>query len=111
MLQKKDKNAKQQIDNIDLFTSAANENFNKQIKKQSKKSLEIINSAVNWNNLIKSLEKIITKEKKNHSLAGRSSFDLRVIVKCFILQRIYNLSDPRLEEEIADRRSFQIFLD
>ena len=34
-----------------------------------------------------------------------------VIVKCFILQTIYNLSDPRLEEEIADRRSFQIFLD
>lgn len=34
-----------------------------------------------------------------------------MIVKCFILQSIYNLSDPRLEEEIADRRSFQIFLD
>ena len=33
------------------------------------------------------------------------------IIRCFILQRIYNLSDPRLEEEIADRRSFQIFLD
>jgi IS5 family transposase len=27
-----------------------------------------------------------------------------------LLQTIYNLSDPRLEEEIADRRSFQIFL-
>jgi IS5 family transposase len=27
------------------------------------------------------------------------------------LQRIYGLSDPRLEEEIADRRSFQMFLD
>jgi IS5 family transposase len=35
---------------------------------------------------------------------------LLLIVKCFILQQIYNLSDPRLEEEIADRRSFQIFL-
>ena len=33
-----------------------------------------------------------------------------IIVKCFILQSIYNLSDPRLEKEIADRRSFQIFL-
>ena len=35
---------------------------------------------------------------------------LLVIVKCFILQQIYGLSDPRLEEEIADRRSIQIFL-
>jgi IS5 family transposase len=29
---------------------------------------------------------------------------------CFILQAIYSLSDPRLEEDIADRYSFQIFL-
>ena len=33
-----------------------------------------------------------------------------MVVKCFILQNMYNLSDPRLEEEIADRRSFQMFL-
>jgi len=99
------------INNADLFTSSANENFSKHIKTQSKKSLEIINSTLNWDKLIKPLEKIITKEKKNNSRAGRTTFDLRVIVKCFILQRIYSLSDPRLEEEIADRRSFQIFLD
>jgi len=35
---------------------------------------------------------------------------LEVIIKAMLLQTIYNLSDPRLEEEIADRRSFQIFL-
>jgi transposase, IS5 family len=99
------------INNADLFTSAANDNFNKHIKTQSKKSLEIIKTTLNWDKLIKPLEKIITKEKSNNSAAGRSRFDLRVIVKCFILQRIYSLSDPRLEEEIADRRSFQIFLD
>jgi IS5 family transposase len=34
-----------------------------------------------------------------------------VILKCLILQVIYGFSDPRLEEEIAARRSFQIFLD
>ena len=99
------------INNADLFTSAANDSFNKHIKTQSKKSLEIIKTTINWDKLIKPLEKIIAKEKKNNSPAGRSTFDLRVIVKCFILQRIYSLSDPRLEEEIADRRSFQIFLD
>jgi len=99
------------INNIDLFTSAANATFNKHIKTQSKQALEIIKTRINWNKLLKPIEETIAKEKQNNSPAGRSPFDLLVIVKCFILQTIYNLSDPRLEEEIADRRSFQIFLD
>ncbi|GAB4447293.1 MAG: IS5 family transposase [Bacteroidales bacterium] len=98
------------INNVDLFTSAANDNFNKHIKTQSKQALEIINKKINWNKLLKPIEEIITKTKQNNSPAGRRTFDLLVIVKCFILQSIYDLSDPRLEEEIADRRSFQIFL-
>ena len=99
------------INNVDLFTSAANDKFNKHIKTQSKQALEIIKSKINWQKLLKPIQKAITKEKENNSPAGRKTFDLLVIVKCFILQTIYNLSDPRLEEEIADRRSFQIFLD
>jgi IS5 family transposase len=99
------------INNIDLFTSAANATFNKHIKTQSKQALEIIKTRINWNKLLKPIGETIAKEKQNNSPAGRSPFDLLVIVKCFILQTIYNLSDPRLEEEIADRRSFQIFLD
>ncbi|HEY4756279.1 MAG TPA: IS5 family transposase [Ignavibacteriaceae bacterium] len=99
------------INNVDLFTSAANEKFSKHIKTQSKQALEIINSKINWTKLLKPIEEIIAKTKQNNSPAGRRTFDLLVIVKCFILQSIYNLSDPRLEEEIADRRSFQIFLD
>lgn len=99
------------IDNVDLFTSAANDNFNKHIKTQSKQSLEIINSKIDWKKLIKPIERVISKQKENNSPAGRRTIDLLVVVKCFILQSIYNLSDPRLEEEIADRRSFQIFLE
>ena len=99
------------INNADLFTSAANDRFNKHIKTQSKQALEIIKSKIDWEKLLKPIEKIISKQKENNSPAGRRTFDLLVIVKCFILQTIYNLSDPRLEEEIADRRSFQIFLD
>ena len=98
------------INNIDLFTSAANDKFSKHIKTQSKQAIEIINNKINWTNLITPIEEIVAKTKGNNSPAGRRSFDLLVIVKCFILQSIYNLSDPRLEEEIADRRSFQIFL-
>lgn len=99
------------INNADLFTSAANDTFNKHIKTQSKQALEIIKSKVNWKKLLKPIEQVISKQKENNSPAGRRTIDLLVIVKCFILQTIYNLSDPRLEGEIADRRSFQIFLD
>lgn len=99
------------INNVDLFTSAANDNFSKHIKTKSKQALEIIKSRINWQKLLKPIEKEMLKVKANNSPAGRSRFDPLVIVKCFILQTIYNLSDPRLEEEIADRRSFQIFLD
>jgi len=95
---------------MDLFTSTANENFKKHIKTQSKKSLEVINSSIDWESLIKPLEEKIENSKHRKSTAGRKSFSLEIIVKCFLLQVIYDLSDPRLEEEIADRRSFQIFL-
>lgn len=99
------------INNVNLFTSAANDTFNKHINTQSKQALEIIKSKIDWEKLLKPIEKIILKQKENNSPAGRRTIDLLVIVKCFILQTIYDLSDPRLEEEIADRRSFQIFLD
>lgn len=98
------------INNVDLFTQAANDSFSKHIKTKSKEALEIIKNRINWQILIKPIEKEILKVKAKNSPAGRTTFDLLIIVKCFILQTIYNLSDPRLEEEIADRRSFQIFL-
>lgn len=104
------------INNIDLFTQAANEGFEKHIKTQSKRALETIIQKINWNDLITPIEQKLELSKNKNSearlggQAGRRPFSLEVIVKCFILQTIYNLSDPRLEEEIADRRSFQIFL-
>lgn len=93
------------IDNLDLFTRSANNSFTKHIKTQSKRALEIIDQSINWNKLVKPLEAMI-----NRSERGRKPFPVLLIVKCFILQTIYGLSDPRLEEEIADRRSFQLFL-
>jgi IS5 family transposase len=93
------------ISNVDLFTQNANEYFKKHIKTQSKQALETIDQLVDWNTVIQPLEHSISRFER-----GRRPFSLLVIVKCFILQTIYNLSDPRLEEEIADRRSFQIFL-
>lgn len=98
------------INNTDIFTHQANENFKKHIKTQSKQALEMIKNTIDWKSLLKPIEKIV-KEKRSIEPAGRPPFDLLVIVRCFLLQNIYGLSDPRLEEEIADRRSFQIFLE
>lgn len=99
------------IKNTDLFTQAANEHFQKHIRTQSKQALMIIKNKVDWGKLLEPLSRKLSAEKANLAPAGRKPHDLLVIVKCFLLQTIYNLSDPRLEEEIADRRSFQIFLD
>lgn len=98
------------IHNVDLFTQTANEGFQKHVKTQSKQALEIIDKKVDWKRLLKPIEAGIEKERSSKSSAGRRRMDILVIVKCFLLQSMYNLSDPRLEEEIADRRSFQIFL-
>lgn len=98
------------IDNADLFTHQANENYKKHIKTQSKKALEILKKNIDWDDIIKPVERELAKAR-SASPAGRKRFSILLIVRCFILQYIYNLSDPRLEEEIADRRSFQIFLE
>jgi IS5 family transposase len=102
--------ASNKLHNADLFTAAANSNFEKHIKTQSKRALEIINAKIDWQKLLRPLQTAIDKERSSDSPAGRHRHDLGVIVRCFLLQAMYNLSDPRLEEEIADRRSFQIFL-
>ncbi len=98
------------ISNVDLFTNQANENYKKHIKTQSKQALEILKKKIDWNRLIKPIEYKLSREGTIEA-AGRKPFSLLVIVRCFILQYIYDLSDPRLEEEIADRRSFQNFLE
>lgn len=99
------------IHNVDLFTQVANEHFQKHVKTQSKQALMIIKEKVDWHKLLAPLKKKLACEKADLAPAGRKPHDLLVIVQCFLLQTIYNLSDPRLEEEIADRRSFQMFLD
>jgi len=93
------------MNNMDLFTFKANQAYKKHIKTQSKAALEVLNQTIDWPSLIRPLQAAIPEQKR-----GRKRFDLTVIVKSFILQHIYGLSDPRLEEEIADRRSFQLFL-
>lgn len=41
---------------------------------------------------------------------GREPFDALMMVKALLLQRLYALSDPQMEEQIKDRLSFRAFL-
>ena len=93
----------------DLFTDIANEAFKKHIKTQSKNALEILDQSIDWEELVKPIDQVLS-EYRSKEPAGRPPYPTETIVKCFLLQNMYNLSDPRLEEEIADRRSFQMFL-
>ena len=62
------------IDNLDLFTQAANNSFTKHIKTQSKRALEIIDQSINWNKVVKPLEAVI-----NRSDRGRKPFPYQTL--------------------------------
>ena len=97
------------IDNDDLFTTEISEHYHKHIKIHNKKTLNFINEKIDWQKLLQPIERVLSI-KAGLSSSGSPSHDLLMIMKCFLLQNMYSLSDPRLEEEIADRRSFQLFL-
>ena len=48
------------------------------------------------------------KERKNN--AGRPAFDVVMMFKVLVLQRLFNLSDDQTEYQITDRISFQRFI-
>ena len=63
------------INNVDLFTQAANDKFSKHIKTKSKEALEIIKSRINWEKLLKPIEEEILKIKANSLVINKSSPD------------------------------------
>lgn len=54
------------------------------------------------------LENVYKKERKSN--AGRSPFDVVMMFKILVLQRLFNLSDDQTEYQITDRMSFQRFI-
>lgn len=54
------------------------------------------------------LEKAFRKDRKSN--AGRPSFDVVMMFKILVLQRLFNLSDDQTEYQITDRMSFQRFI-
>jgi IS5 family transposase len=70
--------------------------------------LSEIGSLINWDQF-RILELLIYKNRT--SRGGRPNIDIVIIVKALILQSWFNLSDPELERQVADRISFRVFLD
>ena len=54
------------------------------------------------------LEKVNCKERK--SKAVRASYDVVMMLKILVLQRLFNLSDDQTEYQITDRMSFSVLL-
>ena len=66
--------------------------------------LEKIDGLINWQRFGYRLEKILSR-----SSDGRPPYPALSMFKAMILQRLYNFSDPEMEEMLYDRFSFRRF--
>lgn len=73
-----------------------------------KDPLAKLDEVVDWDALRPVLEPILMKEPK--APGGRPRFDLIVMFKVLVLQRLYSLSDAQTEYQIRDRLSFMRFV-
>ena len=70
--------------------------------------LERLNAVIDWEIFRPILERIDNKERKSE--AGRKPICRVLMFKLLVLQRLYNLSDERLQYQVNDRLSFMRFL-
>ena len=68
--------------------------------------LEKISSLINWRCFDECLEEILARTGM-----GPTGYPLRQMFKVLILQNLYGLSDPEMEEMLYDRLSFRRFCD
>jgi IS5 family transposase len=79
--------------------------FNKRTKKSRTETLlQKIDRFVEWRELERLCESMYKDSKK-----GKPSLPIVVALKCLIVQYLYDLSDPALEDALIDRLSFQRF--
>ena len=70
--------------------------------------LEVLNAIIKWEMFRDILKKNIVRKENNKG--GRPPFDMVMMFKILVLERLYNLSDDQAEFQINDRRSFMRFL-
>lgn len=62
-----------------------------------------------WDRLASSVADVFP-DKGAPSRGGRPHYPVKLFVKCLMLQKWFNLSDPQLEEQLRDRISFRGFV-
>lgn len=67
--------------------------------------LEKINRFINWSTVVNLCQDMYKKSNR-----GRPTLPIEFSLKCLVLQYLYGLSDPALEDALIDRLSFQRFL-
>lgn len=91
-------------------------NFEQQMLKQAYErkvsglgdKLPLIKEVVDWNVFVPLIRGVF---QDNEATGGRPHTDEKVVARMFILQGMYNLSDPELEYQVNDRLSFRNFVD
>lgn len=71
--------------------------------------LEMLNKVIIWEMFRDILNKAVVRKETTRK-GGRPSYDVVMMFKILVLQRLYNLSDDQTEYQINDRRSFMRFL-
>src|SRR5438105_12596081 len=70
-------------------------------------TLNKIKILVDWEKLEK---KISVIDKTQLGVGGRPRIPLQWMLRMLFIQNLYNLSDPELEDQLIDRKSFQDFV-
>ena len=69
--------------------------------------LNAIDQMIDWKPVARKLDKAL---KRTANAVGKPAYPALVLFKALVLQRMYNLSDAELEEQICDRFSFSRFV-
>ncbi len=79
----------------------------KKVNKSKTSFLENIDNFIDW----KPIEKMLNKHiKRNKNAVGNPAFQNINMFKILLLQHLYNLSDREIDDALADRISFRIFV-
>lgn len=78
---------------------------NRNKRSRIEKHLQEIDELIDWSVLVEKIEATYKKGRR-----GRPSIPVIYMMKILVLQYLYNLSDPEMEDALIDRLSFQRFV-
>ena len=76
-------------------------------KRNRRSKLDDINKMIDWRPIENKLKKVL---KRTENAVGKPAYPGLLMFKCLVLQRMYNLSDIELENQLYDRNSFSRFI-